>query len=870
MLNFNWLAFAACFAAATPATAQCLRWEHRFELSVVDDAIYCLLVFDDGSGPALYAGGSFARAGGVTANGLARWNGHEWAALGSGISDSTGGFACVYALAAFDDGSGPALYAGGQFTSVDGVAAQGVARWNGAGWSACGASPQGNAALGVFDDGTGPALYAGGNSLMRWNGSSWSSVGSPPPGRISSMCVHDDGSGPQLYVARYFIPPTSPGSISRWNGSAWTFVAASVNGTVRSIVSFDDGSGLALYAGGTAFSVGGGQSMIVGRWTGGSWHVLGFLGGGEVHRLAIGNDGTGDGLYAIGGFVGGPVFGIERWDGTSWTFPGSGLFTITHGGDIAMYDSGSGPVLYAGGNIQGTQSPFRPLGGITRWDGSDWQQLGSSATNFGTTNSVQSLVTFDDGTGAALFVGGDFAVCGAQWMYPPPMRWRGGSWSQAAGYNLAPCVFAVLDLGSGQQLFGAHRWVERWTGATWTGAGPPLLDNDVFALAACDFGSGPQLYAGGQFNMGLGGIARASGSSWQALGSGMNGAVLALASFGTGTSTRLFAGGAFTTAGGSASPALAAWDGANWSAVGADNHVYVLRVLGLGSGPALYAAGAFTTIGGTAAACVARFDGTSWSALGSGLPGLVECLEIFDDGSGPALHAGGSFTIGGHNTHLARWSGASWDDLGAGVDGPVHALAVYDDGQGPSLFAGGLFNHAGGILSRNIAQWRGCNAPIESFCFGDGSLRHCPCGNDGLKEHGCQNSGSIAGARLLTFGTTSPDTLQLQSSGELPSALTVFLQGDQLLPAGANFGDGLRCVGGNLKRLYTRFAAGGTVLVPQGGDPSVSARSAALGDPLAPGSTRCYQAYYRDSNTSYCRPPVGEDWNATNGMRVVW
>lgn len=181
-----------------------------------------------------------------------------------------------------------------------------------------------------------------------------------------------------------------------------------------------------------------------------------------------------------------------------------------------------------------------------------------------------------------------------------------------------------------------------------------------------------------------------------------------------------------------------------------------------------------------------------------------------------------------------------------------------------------MFNHAGGVLSRNVAQWRGCSLPIEGFCFGDGSLRHCPCSNDGLAGHGCENSSSGGGARLVASGATNPDTLQLQSSGEIASALTVVLQGDRMLQAGANFGDGLRCAGGSLKRLYTRFATGGVLLVPQASDPSVSARSAMLGDSLAPGDVRYYQAYYRDLSASYCPQPIGNDWNATNAMRVVW
>src|SRR5258708_32201521 len=72
--------------------------------------VFALTVFDDGSGPALYAGGYFAAAGcGATSN-IAKWNGSSWSALGSGLNH------CVCAVAVFDDGNGPALYAGGQFT----------------------------------------------------------------------------------------------------------------------------------------------------------------------------------------------------------------------------------------------------------------------------------------------------------------------------------------------------------------------------------------------------------------------------------------------------------------------------------------------------------------------------------------------------------------------------------------------------------------------------------------------------------------------------------------------------------------------------------------------------------------------------------
>ena len=45
----------------------------------------CLGVFDDGSGPALYVGGRFLTASGVTVNNIAKWDGASWGPLGMGL-----------------------------------------------------------------------------------------------------------------------------------------------------------------------------------------------------------------------------------------------------------------------------------------------------------------------------------------------------------------------------------------------------------------------------------------------------------------------------------------------------------------------------------------------------------------------------------------------------------------------------------------------------------------------------------------------------------------------------------------------------------------------------------------------------------------
>jgi hypothetical protein len=69
------------------------------------------------SGSDLYAVGRFEHAGGSAASQIAKWNGSNWSALGSGMN------ADVFAVAV----SGSDLYAGGLFTRAGGKASTYVA-----------------------------------------------------------------------------------------------------------------------------------------------------------------------------------------------------------------------------------------------------------------------------------------------------------------------------------------------------------------------------------------------------------------------------------------------------------------------------------------------------------------------------------------------------------------------------------------------------------------------------------------------------------------------------------------------------------------------------------------------------------------------
>jgi hypothetical protein len=188
----------------------------------------------------------------------------------------------------------------------------------------------------------------------------------------------------------------------------------------------------------------------------------------------------------------------------------------------------------------------------------------------------------------------------------------------------------------------------------------------------------------------------------------------------------------------------------------------------------------------------------------------------------------------------------------------------------------------GGLLHVDVAAFASNAGSINGFqivsegtfsavCAGDGSLATpCPCANSGLAGRGCDNSLTTGGALLTASGATNPDTVVITSSNEIPTALSIFLQGNTFNGSGVVFGDGVRCVAGSLKRIAVRNAVGGTVSYPQPGDPSISQQSATLGDPIAPGSTRFYQVYYRDSALGFCPAPTGNSWNVSSGLAIHW
>ena len=322
------------------------------------------LVVYDGD---LIAGGFFKQAGGVSANGVARWDGDSWNPLGEGVQGGLSDLGGILSMTVYEGN----LVVAGFFDRAGDASANNVAQWDGAGWSALG------------------------------SGISVTSLQDGP----FCMAVHD-GS---LYVGGSFLDAGAVAvqHIARWDGTSWHAVGEGVSGTltpgVGSMVLYRGD----LVAGGNFSTIDGIDVAHIARWDGVSWDSL--ESGIEGHQdsvVVVAQAVLGENLYAGGVFrrAGGvAAANLARWDGSVWTPLGSG----TDGRVEALCRYGND--LIAGGTF--TRAGFESVGHIARWNGTSWSALGRGvAGGLGGMTVVSSFVVFD----GSLIVGGNFTTAGGK------------------------------------------------------------------------------------------------------------------------------------------------------------------------------------------------------------------------------------------------------------------------------------------------------------------------------------------------------------------------------------------------------------------------------------------------------------------------
>jgi trimeric autotransporter adhesin len=732
----------------TAAAAQCpLEWVPGFHAPGVsslagEGEVSALAVFDPPGpeGPALYAAGDFMSAGDAVAWNIARWDGNAWAAL---TSDRP---SIIYALAVFDDGGGPALYAGGQgfwMETPEGLAI-GVGRWDGAVWSPVGSNPPCGGhvyAFAVYDDGTGPALYAGGDfehlcggeaahRIAKWDGTTWSDVGAgvdlySGPAAVYALAVYDDGTGPALYAGGQFSEAGGivASNIARWDGVAWSDAEVGVGcfylPSVNALAVYDPPGveGAVLYAGGDFRCAGSVWASAIARWDGVAWSDVG---GGMsdpdnvawVRALSVYNDGSGEALYAGGWFesAGGTlVHHLARWDGVAWTALGDGLpdfGTSWPVNALATYSPpGEAAKLYIGGGFPTADGVAANR--IAAWDGSAFTALGDGQ---GLGDAVWALCTYDDGTGPAVYAGGEFHTAG-EVAVSHIARWDGEGWSSLNG-GLESGVIAMTvfdppgpELGPGLYVGNSVLTeveeafiVERWDAQSWSIVGDPL-PGWITALAVHDEGAGPALYAVAGDPSGDT-IWKWDGQIWSLIGTvgGGYGSVNALCSFApAGGVAELYAGGDFRSINGQPARSLAKWDGVAWTEADGGR----ARVTGM----ALYD---FPGPGGAPALYVGDdngvWDGANWHPMPGGLDGAAfRAFGVVDEEAGPVLYAIGmvpsDFYYG-----VGRWDGTAWSFYTVSLPGVTTCVTGLREESGVGIYVGGFFTQAGETASSNVAK----------------------------------------------------------------------------------------------------------------------------------------------------------------------
>jgi hypothetical protein len=297
-------------------------------------------------------------------------------------------------------------------------------------------------------------------------------------------------------------------------------------------------------------------------------------------------------------------------------------------------------------------------------------------------------------------------------------RWDGHCWSQfltGDGKGLTGGVRGMAVAGGRVHVVGTGQPgivdaipVALWDGSDWSALHPCSRYEGLPTVCDAVAVDGTTVYVGGSFtgkgDVGANNVARWTGSAWDAMGGGTDGAVHAIAA-GPGFA---YAGGAFSKAGGIAAGNVALWDGSAWSPLGAGTNGEV-RALALATNGDLYVGGSFSAATGIAVSNVARWNATEgWRPLGAGVNGAVSALVIDDRGD---LYAAGSFGAAGTAAaaRVARWNGVAWSGVGTGISSisgtPTVDCLAYGSGY---LYAGGSFQHGTGLeVLNNVARWDG-------------------------------------------------------------------------------------------------------------------------------------------------------------------
>ena len=540
-------------------------------------------------------------------------------------------------------------------------------------------------------------------------------------GTVSCSTMWDpDGLGPlppRLVVGGSFMAAGTAvaSNIAVWDGQTFQALGPGLGlpsyDTVKCVVADSSGG---LVAGGTFTVAGGTQVNGIARWDGSTWTSLGgglFSGRGEnqqVNAVVVLPDGdiVAAGLFSVPGST--PLKNIARWDGASWSPLGAGLKTA--GASLALLPNGN---IIAGLEYAG---PPLSSAAVVRWDGAAWSAVGPNEQP--PFESVTSLQVLADGSIAAAGTTPSTVVAvwdGVSWTalaggppiavqtlreLPNHLLLAGGVTLQAQGTNFVPAIFA----------WDGASWSPYATGLAFTG-GPPSFSSP--AISTIEALADGQLIVGGIFDSAsgqdTGGLAEWNGASWSPLNPqdpNAPGQVGVVASFPDGS---LVVGGncdAVYRSGAGGWTLLGSIDGGQVAGA----QVSALTTMPNGDVVAYWT---YPNNGPADLGALARWNGVSWVPFASGLVLYNGPLEtIFSIPNGDLVASYPNVQIPGpmfSEQYVTRWTGSQWVPMvpsrASNFQSPnASAFVVLPNGD---LVIGGRFTYIDDVFAQSVARWDG-------------------------------------------------------------------------------------------------------------------------------------------------------------------
>lgn len=767
-------AAAAILAACGAANAQpvcSLDWSEQFALAGTTAQISDTVVWDDGTGPALYAVGVFAnrqigRIDSITGNNgiettisgafnVAKWDGRNWNIVGSPIvleNDPIFSLARINAIQAFDpDGPGPL----NEMLIVAGA-------------------PNGSA----------PNKH----TTLQFDGTTWSYFGTPLS-TLSSEEVRDlEVFNGQLYACGR-ISNTGFAGIARWdtNGQFWDSVGDGITTTAANIraermaVGDADGNGTPeLYVSGTFNNAGGVSANRLAKWDGTTWsNVPGFTNTSTAVQANIG----GPTVLKFMDIGDGPALLVGDAIYTGLTSPAN-----TRGVALARLKNGVWSTLipqtgtsanlvksyiYAAEMFQGPSGQQVHIGGTRLLNGITGQPTGVSLARRNASGTFEPLGTFPA---------------------TPATNTATIAWMRAVDWDFAGPGASKLVFGSTNYRYGTLGTLsnlELQNMAIWNGSSIEIAHSGSSALALTagvikeldPDGAGPlpnSIYIGHYSDV-VAGVRRTSGvltfdgTSYQDTPAGPKD-VVAMQVFApaAGTSALYVAG-----APDGGDPSIAMLNGAAWTTVGSTftdgNETQpatfdAIEVATVAGEPSLVVSGRFSSVSGVNSRWVARYNGTNWVAMDAGLPvPSGDPTQIFRTNTFATrvvnlngqlfINVASSYFDTVSSTEIVqpsqfyRWNGTAWENLGAAPG----TLYVLNTNAGTKLFAVKNFQPIGSDNSF-IAEWNG-TAFVQTgpgFQFANPGATASAINALGTHDFG---SGPQLVAVLASAATTGTDTV---------------------------------------------------------------------------------------------------------------